>query len=1056
MEIDGVRLLALSSVDIVVASMSLGVQIGQSISNARSWSKRAGLYGFDVSPTKIRSFSFGFTVAFLFIVAPLPPARAQAPDYLMAQRVLKQRGFDIGPANGRWGQRSIKALREFQQWEGLTPNGTLDPATARRLRELAAPEPAKAVTLPPLPIVPSHRVVPPAQSIPVEAQMAPSPNGAVPPAAPLPSFGTLNVGSGSRVDHSSKPSEVATSALRTSATAPAEARAWPTWLVFASLAILGVGLFWAMRRRQSNSPIESPPQPRAAVCEPEAKRSATRDPRSESSVTSDTGLQLSEIQSISNAVTHNSTVGERIKAYETALEAALDATLTCHVTPRAEEIVSEGIAIETLDEKPRPMATSRPNDVSRLFPSSRPGEWMPPGQPVMICGRKIDQGMIYFGRSLPRRGGGGDENCLINPDLEVAARSDRSGSALSYWPAYAQLTPSLRATYLDWLVGPRCDPATDIGFVFLYFYGLERRLMLDTPGEGRAAVVAEVRRLLEIFGGNHSFRRYATTLLAVDAARSADVNAPPAIDFCADNGETPLALRIALGVRARDGRAIESDLLLAFVMTHPETRVRTPARRALPELRLLFKATVEKEFPDGLKFLRAGRARRLEALYEAASGTFVSEMLPKDHGLPDVMRLSEPLATARRLFDACSSQLDAYSRELSRANGLEPNLNVLSRLPVELRSVIAEALPDAPLSALADFAAQNAPVDPELFARRLRLADGAPTEIGQLREWARVIGAFGYGMTSDPFYTLRRPAPEAPFVVFELGAPEEARTSLSETFRTTQMMVSLGVMVALADGVFLPEERDALANLIESAPDLQDVERRRLRAELAMYAVSPMSLADLRARLKRAPPETRRQLGADIIRMAAVDGRIEPKEIAFIETLFRQLDLDKSDLYGRLHGAVSAREEPRQQDNASSVGSLASSGLDLRRLAAIRAETAGAASMLSEIFADEDAEASAPSTAPANPAEPLVDDLEGFDGLDGRHRSLLQQLCDRDEWPRADFEHLVRSVQLMPGAALEALNDWALDRFDDLLLEGDEPIVVNTHLLSLNVRQAAI
>ena len=35
----------------------------------------------------------------------------------------------------------------------------------------------------------------------------------------------------------------------------------------------------------------------------------------------------------------------------------------------------------------------------------------------------------------------------------------------------------------------------------------------------------------------------------------------------------------------------------------------------------------------------------------------------------------------------------------------------------------------------------------------------------------------------------------------------------------------------------------------------------------------------------------------------------------------------------------------------------------------------------------------------------------------------------------------------MPGAVINTLNDWALDRHDDLLLEGDDPIVVNLHIV---------
>lgn len=480
-----------------------------------------------------------------------------------------------------------------------------------------------------------------------------------------------------------------------------------------------------------------------------------------------------------------------------------------------------------------PMGTTAEAAQERNLPetprSSISTEWISAGQTVVVAGRTIDRSMIYVGSSLPRRGGGGDENCLINPDLEVAAAPDRSGNSLSYWPAYAELTPRSRAAYLDWLAGRRSDPTADIGFVFLYFYGLERRLMLEEPGEEAAEIVAEIRRLLDIYGGNHSFRRYATTLLEAEAARRRDPSVPPTVDFFSDGGEPRLALRIALGVRAQEGRAIESDLLLAFVMTHPETRVRTPARRALPELRLLFDAAVEKAFPGGARFSRAGRARRLAALYSSASGTFTSEILPKDLELPDVMRLSEPLTIARRLFESCSAQLEAYSRELGRANGLEPNLSTLAHLPLELRNIVGGRLSGAPLSALAEFATKGAPIDPGDFARAVGLGKAGPKDIGELREWARILEAFGFGVTSDPLFALRRPTPQTPFVVFSLAAGDN-RPAPTESFRTMQMTVAVAIMVALADGVFSPEEEEALARLIDGAPGLEEMERRRLRA----------------------------------------------------------------------------------------------------------------------------------------------------------------------------------------------------------------------------------
>src|SRR5450756_1396391 len=44
-----------------------------------------------------------------------------------------------------------------------------------------------------------------------------------------------------------------------------------------------------------------------------------------------------------------------------------------------------------------------------------------------------------------------------------------------YWPTYVHLSEEQRWTYLTWLQNPAT--AVDLGYVFLYFYGLERRLL---------------------------------------------------------------------------------------------------------------------------------------------------------------------------------------------------------------------------------------------------------------------------------------------------------------------------------------------------------------------------------------------------------------------------------------------------------------------------------------------------------------------------------------------------------------------------------------------------
>jgi peptidoglycan hydrolase-like protein with peptidoglycan-binding domain len=57
-----------------------------------------------------------------------------------AQRALNTRGYDAGQVDGRMGPRTRKAVRAFQEAEGLEVTGRLDEPTMARLRAGKADE----------------------------------------------------------------------------------------------------------------------------------------------------------------------------------------------------------------------------------------------------------------------------------------------------------------------------------------------------------------------------------------------------------------------------------------------------------------------------------------------------------------------------------------------------------------------------------------------------------------------------------------------------------------------------------------------------------------------------------------------------------------------------------------------------------------------------------------------------------------------------------------------------------------------------------------------------
>lgn len=69
-----------------------------------------------------------------------------------AQQALASRGFDPGPVDGVWGQRSRDAAMGFQRANNIEPTGTLTAATLNALNvappQAAARRPAPAPTMP--------------------------------------------------------------------------------------------------------------------------------------------------------------------------------------------------------------------------------------------------------------------------------------------------------------------------------------------------------------------------------------------------------------------------------------------------------------------------------------------------------------------------------------------------------------------------------------------------------------------------------------------------------------------------------------------------------------------------------------------------------------------------------------------------------------------------------------------------------------------------------------------------------------------------------------------
>ena len=670
--------------------------------------------------------------------------------------------------------------------------------------------------------------------------------------------------------------------------------------------------------------------------------------------------------------------------------------------------------------------------------------WVAPGDTVTVAGRQIG-GMIYLGSSRDDWQPCGDP--LIDPGLPVArVGSDVAGESMPYWPSYSDLESSARATYLDWLASGRSDERYSVGYVFLYFYGLERRFFVDSPAEEeRRVLIDEVERLLSLYGTNHSVRGYLTAFLAV--ARLA-MEPTRAIEprFERSGYGTPLDMRVAIGRMVRARRPLSADWLLGWYATDPQTQFRTPARRAFPEFKALFAQIFDERFPQGMK-MRTPK-RLLRATYDAASGAFSADLEPLLGEIPDITRTSVSLRIAKEIADEATGALDKYSRFLGR--------NPEGRDTVEAHALLPQSLwqlfPNAEMEDLRHWAEEIidsggfAPV--ERVVERLEGALPEKVHKRQLTGVADALARLSIGMAPDPRFALRGPKVGEPVVLFRLPKGIAALEEVSDEYRKVLVGVAMGGFVAHSDGRIAAKERAALEARIAAA-SVPHAERLRLLANLQwILAVSP-DLALLRRRLKGVSEDVLCELGRVALAMAAVDGVIDPAEIRAIEGLYKAMGLKPEGVYSDLH-ALSVQDEPTtvrlpgEEERGFTIPPPPERNkrvvLDDGRLAALMADTARVSDLLGDIF-QEDQPDEQPDEDSGGPGD-------AFAGLDSRHAAFLRELLTRSNWDEAEYATLAARFQLMRGGALETLNEWSFDRFGDMLIDEYEGYELNGEILA--------
>lgn len=670
------------------------------------------------------------------------------------------------------------------------------------------------------------------------------------------------------------------------------------------------------------------------------------------------------------------------------------------------------------------------------------GRWITPGESVQVGNKNITGGYFYSGGRLKDLDGYGTEASLVDPTLKLDINSpDYGGDNMGYWPSYNHISPQSRAAYIEWLASNRNDPETYIGYVFLYFYGIERRILVDAAAGDVSeaeidALIDELQRLRSVYGDNRSFNGYATNLLSHAWALYKSDQQPDNSLLLAKRDFTSV-FKLQLAKSVDRGEPVSSELALVWVKSHPEFSLRTPARRCELEFDQIFSLRYKKKFDKGLVIAPNKTKVQLE-YYPASSSLRGSHGIKLD--LPDASRLKAPVKKLMALAEECTVELEAYSRFIGKPENSRDSLAAAAYLPADLAVNSSNRQFDQLKNWISSqIINTNGVVSTQEFLSQL--GDEAPLKINkkEAEMLAGLVEKAGFGLAPDVRFHQAKPELNGNIVLFNVGHEEGFKPS--HAFNQVGTILRLGAMVASIDGHIDSAEVDLLEMLITEDKQLKAGEKGSLKAYLHWRLNTPVNMTGLKARLESISDREKAAISHILVSVALADGSVDSTEIKQLEKLYTSLGLEKTRVSSDIHGlnsrTITTKSEANATESVSSNSSEFSLNHDLIKIH--ESETEDVKAVLGSIFVDETIEDELEVVDKSDTKGAIV-------GLDDTHTRFYETLITKDQWTSEEVKSLCEELNLMMSGAIETLNDWAFENVDAPLIDDGSTVFVDLEL----------
>ncbi|MDP2797132.1 MAG: TerB N-terminal domain-containing protein [Methanoregula sp.] len=692
--------------------------------------------------------------------------------------------------------------------------------------------------------------------------------------------------------------------------------------------------------------------------------------------------------------------------------------------------------------------------------------WAGFGKSITVQGYTIENPLTYWsdGISSP------EEASCIDRKLPIE-KTGTDSQTLPYYPQYSDLTPGQRGKYLSWLSRGRNDNLDEIGYAFIYFYGLERRGIIEK--EETEKLLEEVRRLLVRYPNSISFNYLLNNFIAyIVGSRLNEMEEPAIFKYfpSLDNLERS-STNVILSWYWEKNKPISWELgysLSKYSRDSPKSNV----MKKNPEiLKRLFKERFQTHFPQGIPIDPDYTQFQMD--YRPASSSLLSYYgYSKETNQIGTLTLSIPqlssdyFKTLYKIWAECLEELKPLTNKLEKTGGTVTR-EVYSLIPSELK--VGMIHPDMEL--WQQYLSSKTPVNGLNIAKISELAGflGIEERNSLTATQSRMISTTaeenGFVIVPDPTISGNSYKWNDAVAIIPIGDKEKP---VSENFQRAALIFEMAHGIAASDENVSPEEEDLLYQFFTERFALNPSEINCLKGLQLVLEIQPPSLSTIGKRLsKHLDPEQKIALANFLGEIVLIDNKFVKEEQKAIKTVFKALEIDpavsdeliKKFLVGHIPDepiTVLKSGRTRKGEAIPPPAITPEFSMSKEKLKQTMDDTRAVQDILASVFEQEleeivvdiEPEVKIPESPVSTYTKPNGFNLpfpsETIPTLDTKYLSMLYDIMKSNEMSQDDFTNLARKHNLMPRAAFDDINSWADEELGDFLLEESESrILIN-------------